>query len=131
MTFSPFLKTGAGVACFSCIILILTGILLPTDEPLNHAYFAYLFFLAMAVAIALFAAAFTEPSLTHRSFRYSGIILCPLVFILAFFSPKSLIPILQKVIIVIYVVWLSGFGFVVCSMNSLTFKGNSKKDEGL
>jgi len=122
---APCSIIAAGVACFSCIMLIFTGLLLPTDEPFNHGRFAYLFFLSMALAIGLFASTFRNYSPTGQFLRISGWILCPLVFILVLVAPSSLIPILQKFLAISYLLWLTGLGLMVCQKDYLSMKNDT------
>jgi hypothetical protein len=102
--------TAAVVACFSCISLFFTGLLLPTDEPFNHGRFAYAFFLAMALAIGIFALTIPEGSAAARGFQISGVGIFVSIYILVLIAPSESIPILQKLVILAYLAWLIGFG---------------------
>jgi hypothetical protein len=102
--------SAAAVACFSCISLFFTGLLLPTDEPFNHGRFAYAFFLSMALAIGMFAVTIPEGASTARGLQISGVGIFMSIYILVLIAPPQSVPILQKLVILAYLAWLIGYG---------------------
>ncbi|MFW9914623.1 MAG: DUF998 domain-containing protein [Candidatus Thorarchaeota archaeon] len=105
--------SGAVVASFSCISLFFTGLLLPTDEPFNHGEFAYAFFLAMALAIGMFAVTVPEGSSAARGLQISGLGIFAAIYILVLIAPSQSIPILQQLVILAYLAWLLSYGITV------------------
>ncbi|MFX0117485.1 MAG: hypothetical protein ACFFB3_23260 [Candidatus Hodarchaeota archaeon] len=102
------------IGCFSCVMLFITGLLLPTDEPWNHGISAYAFFVSMALAIGLFAFTFAKAPPIEQALRISGWVICPMVFLLIIITPWSLVPIIQKFVVLSYLLWLVGLGMTTC-----------------
>ncbi|MFQ5980863.1 MAG: hypothetical protein ACE5OZ_22220 [Candidatus Heimdallarchaeota archaeon] len=114
---------------FSCIMLFVNGLLLPTDEPWNHGSFAYAFFITMAIAIGLFAFTFAKGSPIEQTLCISGWIICPMIFLLIIFAPESWIAIAQKVVVVSYLLWLIGLGWTTFGREIIEPKESELKSQ--